>query len=86
MAAAAWTDACVPLGRAFHSGAVDAKNARVVRAALLDADDRKTLAVRSAAWAILANRLTLGLGDGDPAAALLRVALGGGRRSVRAPP
>ena len=66
VAAAAWTDACVPLGRAFHSGAVDAKNARVVRAALLDADDRKTLAVRSAAWAILANRLTLGLGDGTP--------------------
>ena len=68
VAAAAWTDACVPLGRvlARAGGAVDAKNAKAIRAALLDADDRRTLAVRSAAWAILANRLTLGLGDGTP--------------------
>ena len=50
----------------LHSGAVDAKTPGSTRAALLDADDRKTLAVRSAAWAILANRLTLGLGDGTP--------------------
>jgi len=68
VAAAAWTDACVPLGRAVArtNGAADAKNAKAIRAALLDADDRRTLAVRSAAWAILASRLTLGLGDGTP--------------------
>ena len=71
VAASAWTDACIPLNKFYQrcvtsASGVDAKNLKAIRAALLDDADRKILQVRSASWAILANRLTLGLGDGHP--------------------